>query len=74
MQLLRIGGVALVLLVGAALLLPDQTPPDDDPEPVLGWRTLFESADLLLFSAKRSGRNRVRAPGGSTGDDGRPRA
>ncbi|WP_249933170.1 GGDEF domain-containing protein [Blastococcus sp. CCUG 61487] len=48
--------------------------PDDDPEPVLGWRTLFESADLLLFSAKRSGRNRVRAPGGSTGDDGRPRA
>ncbi|WP_231486591.1 GGDEF domain-containing protein [Candidatus Blastococcus massiliensis] len=35
------------------------------PEPVVGWRTLFESADLLLFSAKRSGRNRVRAPGGA---------
>ena len=32
-QILIVGGVALVLLVGAALLLPDQTPPDDDPEP-----------------------------------------
>jgi diguanylate cyclase (GGDEF)-like protein len=29
-----------------------------------GWRALFDSADLHLFSAKRSGRNRVRAPGG----------
>ncbi|SDF67570.1 diguanylate cyclase (GGDEF) domain-containing protein [Blastococcus aurantiacus] len=35
------------------------------PEPVVGWRALFDTADLLLFSAKRSGRNRVRAPGGS---------
>jgi NAD(P)H-nitrite reductase large subunit len=35
------------------------------PEPVVGWRTLFDTADLLLFSAKRSGRNRVRAPGGN---------
>ena len=35
------------------------------PEPVVGWRALFDTADLLLFSAKRSGRNRVRAPGGA---------
>jgi diguanylate cyclase (GGDEF)-like protein len=37
----------------------------DQPEPVAGWRALFDTADLLLFSAKRSGRNRVRAPGGA---------
>ncbi|WP_448625967.1 diguanylate cyclase [Geodermatophilus sp. URMC 64] len=30
----------------------------------VGWRALFDTADLHLFSAKRSGRNRVRAPGG----------
>jgi hypothetical protein len=28
------------------------------------WRELFDRADLHLFSAKRSGRNRVRAAGG----------
>ena len=32
-QILVVGGVALVVLVGAALLLPDQAPPEDDPEP-----------------------------------------
>lgn len=40
----------------------------------VGWRALFDSADLNLFSAKRGGRNRVRAPGGAppadTADDG----
>jgi diguanylate cyclase (GGDEF)-like protein len=41
---------------------------EDQPEPVVGWRALFDTADLLLFSAKRSGRNRVRAPGGGTGE------
>jgi diguanylate cyclase (GGDEF)-like protein len=40
------------------------------PDPVVGWRALFDTADLLLFSAKRSGRNRVRAPGVGT-DEGR---
>ena len=35
---------------------------DDEPH-VVGWRALFDTADLNLFSAKRSGRNRVRAPG-----------
>ncbi|WP_233489472.1 GGDEF domain-containing protein [Blastococcus sp. TF02-9] len=50
---------------------------EGQPEPVLGWRALFDTADLLLFSAKRSGRNRVRAPGGAPAgaddapDDGR---
>jgi diguanylate cyclase (GGDEF)-like protein len=32
----------------------------------VGWRALFDTADLHLFSAKRSGRNRVRAPGAAT--------
>ncbi|SDF54002.1 diguanylate cyclase (GGDEF) domain-containing protein [Blastococcus fimeti] len=41
---------------------------EGQPEPVVGWRALFDTADLLLFSAKRSGRNRVRAPGGGPGD------
>jgi diguanylate cyclase (GGDEF)-like protein len=41
---------------------------EDQPEPVVGWRALFDTADLLLFSAKRSGRNRVRAPGGGPAD------
>jgi diguanylate cyclase (GGDEF)-like protein len=36
---------------------------DGEPATVVGWRALFDSADLNLFSAKRSGRNRVRAPG-----------
>ncbi|GAA4866901.1 NADH-quinone oxidoreductase subunit NuoH [Actinomycetospora straminea] len=34
-QILIVGGVALVLLVGAALLIPDQAPPDEDPEPTI---------------------------------------
>jgi diguanylate cyclase (GGDEF)-like protein len=33
-----------------------------------GWRTLFDTADLHLFSAKRSGRNRVRSHGATSGD------
>ncbi len=44
---------------------------DGEPATVVGWRALFDSADLNLFSAKRSGRNRVRAPGVMpSGDDG----
>jgi diguanylate cyclase (GGDEF)-like protein len=38
--------------------------PASDGSGAIGWRALFDSADLHLFSAKRSGRNRVRAPGG----------
>ncbi|TQN38130.1 diguanylate cyclase (GGDEF)-like protein [Blastococcus colisei] len=37
---------------------------EEQPSTVVGWRALFDTADLHLFSAKRSGRNRVRAPGG----------
>jgi diguanylate cyclase (GGDEF)-like protein len=40
-----------------------------------GWKALFDTADLHLFSAKRGGRNRVRAPGGLLTDtDTDPRA
>jgi len=44
----------------------------------VGWRALFDTADLHLFSAKRGGRNRLRAPeagpapepeGDETGED-----
>jgi diguanylate cyclase (GGDEF)-like protein len=38
----------------------------------LGWRSLFDTADVHLFTAKRGGRNRVRAPGGRTAGEGAP--
>jgi diguanylate cyclase (GGDEF)-like protein len=43
--------------------------PADEPG---GWRSLFDTADLHLFSAKRGGRNRVRAPGGRVPGQGAP--
>jgi diguanylate cyclase (GGDEF)-like protein len=42
---------------------------EEQPATVVGWRALFDTADLNLFSAKRSGRNRVRAPGGTPGEE-----
>jgi diguanylate cyclase (GGDEF)-like protein len=39
-------------------------------EGAVGWRALFDTADLHLFSAKRGGRNRVRAPGAPASEDG----
>jgi diguanylate cyclase (GGDEF)-like protein len=44
-------------------------------KPTAGWRALFDTADLNLFSAKRGGRNQVRAagrPAGESGADGSP--
>jgi diguanylate cyclase (GGDEF)-like protein len=38
-------------------------PAGDEASASVGWRALFDTADLHLFSAKRGGRNRVRAPG-----------
>jgi diguanylate cyclase (GGDEF)-like protein len=35
----------------------------------VGWRSVFDTADLHLFSAKRGGRNRVRAPGAASPDE-----
>jgi diguanylate cyclase (GGDEF)-like protein len=43
----------------------------EDEDGPIGWRALFDSADLHLFSAKRSGRNRVRAPGASPTEEPR---
>jgi diguanylate cyclase (GGDEF)-like protein len=45
---------------------------EQQPATVVGWRALFDTADLHLFSAKRSGRNRVRAPGGAAGEESAP--
>ncbi|HLM05735.1 MAG TPA: GGDEF domain-containing protein [Blastococcus sp.] len=42
---------------------------DDQEAAIIGWRTLFDTADLHLFSAKRGGRNRVRAPGATASPD-----
>jgi diguanylate cyclase (GGDEF)-like protein len=42
---------------------------EGQPATVVGWKALFDTADLHLFSAKRSGRNRVRAPGGTAGEE-----
>jgi diguanylate cyclase (GGDEF)-like protein len=53
------GPVTVSIGVATAPAVPD----DGEPATVVGWRALFDSADLNLFSAKRSGRNRVRAPG-----------
>jgi diguanylate cyclase (GGDEF)-like protein len=47
------------------------TAPATGEHGAIGWRALFDSADLHLFSAKRSGRNRVRAPGGSSPEENR---
>jgi diguanylate cyclase (GGDEF)-like protein len=51
----------------------------DGEAATVGWRALFDTADLHLFSAKRGGRNRVRAPeatsepeGDETADDAAP--
>jgi diguanylate cyclase (GGDEF)-like protein len=47
------------------------TAPAAADEP-LGWRSLFDTADLHLFTAKRGGRNRVRAHGGRGAGEGGP--
>jgi diguanylate cyclase (GGDEF)-like protein len=49
----------LTVSIGVATAVPGS------PGTAGSWRTLFDAADLHLFAAKRSGRNRVRA--GSTG-------
>ena len=44
-------------------------PAEGDGSASVGWRALFDTADLHLFSAKRGGRNRVRAQGRPDSDD-----
>jgi diguanylate cyclase (GGDEF)-like protein len=41
-------------------------PAGEEGGPPAGWRALFDTADLHLFSAKRGGRNRVRSHGVTT--------
>jgi GGDEF domain-containing protein len=48
--------------------------PEGEPGAIVGWRALFDTADLHLFSAKRGGRNRVRAHGPTTPADSSDRA
>jgi diguanylate cyclase (GGDEF)-like protein len=54
----------------APAVTDDEAGDDGESAPaIVGWRALFDTADLHLFSAKRLGRNRVRAPGGAQADD-----
>jgi diguanylate cyclase (GGDEF)-like protein len=45
---------------------------EDRSAGIVGWRALFDTADLHLFTAKRGGRNRVRSRGATGVDDGSP--
>jgi diguanylate cyclase (GGDEF)-like protein len=49
--------------IGVATAPHAEPAPDGDAGTVIPWRTLFDTADLHLFSAKRGGRNRVRGHG-----------
>jgi diguanylate cyclase (GGDEF)-like protein len=49
--------------IGVATAAAAATSGPDTAATQAGWRALFDTADLHLFSAKRAGRNRVRAPG-----------
>jgi diguanylate cyclase (GGDEF)-like protein len=50
------GPVTVSVGVATAPAVTEETDAD-----VVGWRALFDTADLHLFSAKRGGRNRVRS-------------
>ena len=62
------GPVTVSIGVATAPAL-DDGPTADPLRGHVGWKALFDTADLHLFSAKRSGRNRVRAPGGTAGEE-----
>jgi diguanylate cyclase (GGDEF)-like protein len=57
--------------IGVATAPAVDTPADEGgtTPTIVGWRALFDTADLHLFSAKRGGRNRVRAQGRGEIDD-----
>jgi GGDEF domain-containing protein len=58
------GPVTVSVGVATAPAAPATPAADEDAAAAtFGWRALFDTADLHLFSAKRGGRNRVRAPG-----------
>jgi diguanylate cyclase (GGDEF)-like protein len=57
--------VSIGVATAPAVPIASEEAPDSDeataPAAPVGWRALFDTADLHLFSAKRLGRNRVRA-------------
>jgi NADH-quinone oxidoreductase subunit H len=68
-QILIVGGVALVLLVGAALLLPDQAAPEDDPEPPVAADYPVPPLDLTVPSTPKRRRRAVSTSASSGGKD-----
>ncbi|MDD7965970.1 NADH-quinone oxidoreductase subunit NuoH [Actinomycetospora lemnae] len=68
-QILIVGGVALVLLVGAALLIPDQAPPDEDREPPIVTDYPVPPLDLAVPPTPKR-RRRAVAPAREDQQDG----
>jgi diguanylate cyclase (GGDEF)-like protein len=58
--------------IGVATAPAVDSDEDTSASGIVGWRSLFDAADLHLFSAKRGGRNRVKAPGAEVSDDTPP--
>ncbi|MFC5142174.1 NADH-quinone oxidoreductase subunit NuoH [Actinomycetospora rhizophila] len=58
-QILLVGGIALVVLVGAALLIPDQAPEDDDREPTIVTDYPVPPLDLRVPSTPKRRRRAV---------------
>ncbi|WP_433783852.1 NADH-quinone oxidoreductase subunit NuoH [Actinomycetospora sp. CA-101289] len=67
-QILVVGGVALVVLVGAALLLPDQAPPEDDPEPPVVADYPVPPLDLEVPATPKRRRRAVAPARDASGD------
>lgn len=73
-QILVVGGIALVVLVGAALLIPDQAPPEEDEEPPVVADYPVPPIDLAVPPTPTRRRRAVPAgrgakDGETTGDD-----
>ncbi|MDD7938193.1 NADH-quinone oxidoreductase subunit NuoH [Actinomycetospora lutea] len=60
-QILLVGGIALVVLVGAALLIPDQAPPEEDKEPQVITDYPVPPLDLAVPTTPKRRRRAVSA-------------